>query len=124
MLPPTEDECDALARDCNDDRRGLADVRKFFDVDEWFAGCSVDDLDAIDVEIVVRWALRQSLAQLLRHVTDNGREPIIDFIHNGEAQQQAPFSERGRAVAATRRLLAELREINAIEPDSDASTDL
>jgi hypothetical protein len=117
MLPLTIEECRKLADDILEGRRSLVDVRAALDVDEWFAACSTDELCQEDVEIVVRWALREHLAHefrdLFRDLQPDGSEfpAFRDFIYNGTASRTSG-SERSRAVAATKRLLDELGAIN------------
>jgi hypothetical protein len=114
MLPLTMTECQMLADDVREGRRSHAEVRAAMDVDEWFAGCSIDELCQEDVEIVVRWALREHLAGEFRKLPSEGSD-FADFIWNGTSTMTSS-SERRRAEGATNRLLDELRAINRGDP--------
>lgn len=122
QTPPTWEEATALASAVVDGRAGLEEVRSALDVDgSWFARCSIDELDPADVEVVVRWAMRQYVAIALNGIAIDAMRTAGDGARELEVDDMSAFvvigtpDERGLAEAATRRLLEELRAINREE---------
>jgi hypothetical protein len=113
--PLTQAEATALEIAVVERKATIDDVRTVLDTDDWFAGCSIDELDPNDVERVVRWVLRREVgAMILMSGTlashDWGIFPVYELIRDGE--QHACGTDSAYFEKAVRSLLEQLRVIN------------
>jgi hypothetical protein len=127
VLPPTWRETLAASREFDGSEAARSRILTMLDADAYFAGCSVDDLDPEDVEVIVRWALREFVLRNLFH----GRRPAVDddpasMAFAAEARGDMPEtkgrqSPRDRAHKSIWRVIDQLRELNeqaeAEDPD-------